>query len=442
MKFSILFACAILVTISQTDLLADPPPSRKTAEVLAVEKARGAVVNILSERTAQVPSHEELYAVTPSHRGNGMGTGVILDPRGYIVTNHHVVEDVNVIRVRLNDKSSHLARVMARDRENDLALLKIETTQKLPVIQIGTSSDIMVGERVIAIGNAYGYEHTVSIGVVSAINRDVSLNREISYKSLIQTDACINPGNSGGPLLNIHGDLIGLNVAIRAGAQGIGFAIPADQVVSVTTGMLAKLRRADVGVGMVCRHILINEPGSDRMLRQLQLEKVEPTGPAAKAGLQAGDLILQVGNTPVTSTLDLERAILEARPNETFPVRLRRGARDEAADLVLAPVPSRTTDLAMQKLGIQIATIAPETVTRAQPTLRGGMLIRAVEGNSLASRAGIQPGDILVGLHQWETATNENVNFVLGHPSLSSFYPLRFYVVREGQLHRGWFPAE
>src|SRR5207253_11082349 len=143
----------------------------------------------------------------------------------YIVTNQHVVEDVNVIRIRLSDGTSQNAAVIARSQEADLALLKIDTAGPLPTVPLGTASDLMVGETVVAIGNAYGYEHTVTVGVVSAVSRDVTLNKEVSYKALIQTDASINPGNSGGPLLNIRGELVGVNVAIRAGAQGIGFAI-------------------------------------------------------------------------------------------------------------------------------------------------------------------------------------------------------------------------
>src|SRR5690606_4946740 len=140
-----------------------------------------------------------------------------------IITNHHVVEDVNLLRVRLCDGTSHPARVIARAPSEDLALLKIDVDRQLPTIPVGTSRDLMHGEPVIAIGNAYGYSHTLSTGIISALNRDVTLNEEVSYKSLIQIDASINPGNSGGPLLNAYGELIGVNVAIRAGAQGIAF---------------------------------------------------------------------------------------------------------------------------------------------------------------------------------------------------------------------------
>src|SRR5262249_10808566 len=160
------------------------------------------------------------------NRVNGMGTGIIIDPRGYIVTNQHVIEDVSVLRIRLADGSTYIASVFARSPEMDLAIIKIDAREPLPIVLLGTATDLMLGETVIAIGNAFGYEHTVSVGVVSALKRDVSLNKDMSYKSLIQTDASINPGNSGGPLLNVHGELVGVNVAIRAGAQNIGFAIP------------------------------------------------------------------------------------------------------------------------------------------------------------------------------------------------------------------------
>ncbi|MBV9122176.1 MAG: trypsin-like peptidase domain-containing protein, partial [Planctomycetes bacterium] len=158
---------------------------RRTPIVAAVEKVRAAVVNIHSERTVLGPANEELFQMTPSqNRINGMGTGILIDPRGYIVTNEHVVEDVSTIRIRLSNGVTYSGRVLARDTESDLALLKIEAGRPLPVMPLGTASDLMVGETVIAIGNAYGYEHTVTTGIVSAVKRDVTLNKEVSYKAL------------------------------------------------------------------------------------------------------------------------------------------------------------------------------------------------------------------------------------------------------------------
>ena len=211
---------------------------RETPIVKAVQRVRASVVNIRGEKTVAVPAGQAAGAEA-SRRVNGMGTGVVIDARGYIVTNYHVVDGVREIQVTLADGQRHIAKLVARDTETDLAIIKIELAEPLPVIPLGTSGDLMPGETVIAVGNAYGYEHTVTRGIVSALHRAVQVSDAQFYDDLIQTDASINPGNSGGPLLNIDGEMIGINVAVRAGAQGIGFAIPVDKVASVAAALLA-----------------------------------------------------------------------------------------------------------------------------------------------------------------------------------------------------------
>jgi serine protease Do len=434
---------------------AAPANPRRTAVVDVVERVRGAVVNIHSERTVRGPASEELFAHAPSNRINGMGTGIVIDPRGYIITNQHVVDDVNVIRVHLSDGSSHSARVLTRDLESDLALLKIDIGRPLPTIPIGTSSDVMVGETVIAIGNAYGYEHSVTVGVVSAIKRDVTLNKEISYKSLIQTDASINPGNSGGPLLNINGELIGVNVAIRAGAQGIGFAIPVDSALRVAADMLSVRRRNGTWHGLVCRDVVktAEGPGSQAsaakslggepppVLRSLLVERAEPGSPAVRAGVQVGDVLLQVGNLRVGCALDLERALLDRAAGDKVAVLLSRKGEEQRVDLVLQAVEQTApaaTDVIWRKLGLHLSVLHAELVSRSNSQLHGGLAVVEVNPEGAAAKAGIQRGDILVGLHQWETVNLENVVFVLNHPDLPSFNPLRFFILRSGQVHRGW----
>ena len=281
-----LCSLAILCTIQAQESMQGPPlfstdarlketqgltrtGARKTMVVAAIERAKAAVVNIHSERNvAQTPG--DRYAIPTAKAMNGMGTGIIIDPRGYIVTNQHVVDDVTALRIQLLDGTSQNAVIIARNPELDLAIIKIDPATPLQVMPIGTAHDLMVGETVIAIGNAFGYEHTASVGVVSAVKRDVSLNKEMSYKSLIQTDACINPGNSGGPLINIHGELVGVNVAIRAGAQGIGFAIPVDQMVKSVSEMLRKRRRTAPYDGFACRDLL--ESTSDGFVRTVVIE--------------------------------------------------------------------------------------------------------------------------------------------------------------------------
>jgi serine protease Do len=432
---------------------------RRTAVVEVVERVRAAVVNIHSERTAYGPASEELFAHSPSqNRINGMGTGIILDPRGYIITNQHVVDEVNSIRIRLADGTTHSARVLTRDHESDLALLKIEVDRPLPTMPLGTSSDLMVGETVIAIGNAYGYEHSVTVGVVSAIKRDVTLNKEISYKQLIQTDASINPGNSGGPLLNINGELVGVNVAIRAGAQGIGFAIPVDSMLKAAADMMSIRKRNGTWHGMVCRDC-VGEPervsavsesaskansssGALTLSRWLIVERAEAGSPAAKAGLQPGDILARAGDLRVVCALDLERGLLDRSPGDTVPLVVRRKGVEQRTELVLQsverPVAATTNDLIWRKLGLRLRPVNAELVSRTNRQLHGGLEVAELDAEGAAAKAGIQRGDILVGLHQWETINLDNVNFVLTHPDLASFNPLRFFILRLGQVHRGW----
>ncbi|HTU26795.1 MAG TPA: trypsin-like peptidase domain-containing protein, partial [Pirellulales bacterium] len=233
---------------------------RRTAEVRAVEQARGSIVNIHGQKTVVSGDDGARRGETPQHV-NGMGTGVIIDGRGYIITNYHVVEGVKKIQVTLASGKSYVASTVSHDPPTDLAIIKISAREELPVITVGTSSDLMTGEPVIAVGNAYGYEHTVTRGIVSALHRTVHVSDAQQYQDLIQTDASINPGNSGGPLLNIDGEMIGINVAVRAGAQGIGFAIPVDMAMSIAANLMSveKIESTYHGVHQASRQTAYNE---------------------------------------------------------------------------------------------------------------------------------------------------------------------------------------
>jgi serine protease Do len=444
--------------------LSGPINPRRTPVVDVVERVRAAVVNIHSERNIQAPS-DEIFNRTPSpNHVNGMGTGILIDPRGYIITNQHVVDDISALRIRLSDGSSHSAQVLTRDHDSDLALLKIDVGRPLPTIPLGTSSDLMVGETVIAIGNAYGYEHTVTVGVISAIKRDVTLNKDLSYKALIQTDASINPGNSGGPLLNINGELIGVNVAIRAGAQGIGFAIPVDSVLREAADMLAIRKRNGTTHGLVCRDCVgeldgsslagRDEPGrmketalvvpastATSLSRWLLVERAEEGSPAAHAGIQPGDVVIRVGSQRTICGMDLERALLDHAAGDSVPVVVRRKGADQRLELVLQAAEAAhpaSSDLVWRKLGLRLNPVGADLVTRANRQLHGGLAVVALDPEGAAAKGGIQRGDILIGLHQWETVTIDNVHFVLTHPDLATFNPLRFFIIRSGQIHRGW----
>src|SRR5271157_269855 len=248
---------------------------RRTAIVDAVDKTQSCVVNISSEKKAASNSRWPFTAEENQRsRISGMGSGVIVDSRGYILTNHHVIDKVQGIEIQLADGTTYPGRLLQYDPVMDLALLKIQPARPLRAITIGTSADLMVGETVITIGNAFGYENTVSVGIISALHRDVTLSDDQVYRNLIQTDACINPGNSGGPLINIDGELIGINVAVRSGAQGIGFALPIDDVKRVATEMMSTRRLALKWHGLVAAEAFHPEG------RKVLLSEVQANSPA------------------------------------------------------------------------------------------------------------------------------------------------------------------
>ncbi len=423
--------------------------TRQTPVVDVVRRVKDAVVNIHSERTVRAPAADELFSLSPSqNRVNGMGTGIVIDPRGYIITNQHVVDDVSLLRTRLADGTTLTARVLARDTESDLALLKINPPRPLPVMPLGTTRDLQVGETVVAIGNAYGYDHTVTVGVVSALGRDVNLNKDVRYRALIQTDASINPGNSGGPLINLNGELVGVNVAIRAGAQGIGFAIPVDTMITVGGQLLARVReRSQVApVGLAAR----DEVASTAATRRVLID--HSAGLAEKAGLKKGDVLLRVGDLPVRSSLDVQRALLDREIGHRVEVVLQRGGAEKRMQLTLEAVAredgragaslasgsSAPQAQVLRTLGLRLSTLSnPAEVTRTHPQLRGGLVIESVQPEGPAARAGLRSGDVLVGLHLWEMLTLDNVLFVINHPERHTFGPLKFFILRGGQFHRG-----
>jgi serine protease Do len=444
----------LAITLLAAAARADEPAvkgnsARRSPAVQVVERVKASVVNIHSERTVtDARDFERKLDVSPTqHRVNGMGTGIVIDPRGYLITNHHVVDDVYSLRVRLLDGTTLPARVIARDPEQDLAILKVDPPKPLPVIPLGTSSDLMLAEPVIAIGNAFGYEHTVTTGIVSALNRDVTLNKEVSYKALIQTSAGINPGNSGGPLLNVNGELIGVNVAIRAGAQNIAFALPIDNVLKVAAEMLSSRKRNGLTHGLVVRDAV--DTSDSPIKRWAVVDRVEPGSPAEAAGLKAGDVIEKVGDVPVKCALDVERAYLDRPAGAKLDVVARR-TKDEITSAVALRATGRTVsgvtvaaggDALWKRLGVKVDPVAADVVSRVNKELRGGLAITEVNPDSPAARAGFQRGDVLIGLHQWETISADNVSFVLNHPDLASFFPLKYFLIHNGELKRGYLPG-
>jgi len=400
---------------------ADGRDSRRTAIVRAIESQRDSVVNIHGQKFV-VGAEDE--ATGELRRVNGMGTGVVIDPRGYIITNYHVVEGVRRIEVTLASGKTIAAGLVSHDPRTDLAVVKVDVDEPLPVIRIGTSSDLMIGETVLALGNAFGYEHTVTRGIVSALHRSVEVSRTQRYDDLIQTDASINPGNSGGPLLNIDGEMIGVNVAVRAGAQGIGFAIPIDRVLVVATELMSVERVEKTWHGIVARK---------HSSAGVVVEVVHRESPAECCGVKAGDVITQIGECRVTMPLDVERALLGRKAGESVPVTVVRADGEARIDLPLAEARAQSLTIeerCWQELGVRVQTIPAAKVQKLQARYRGGLLISEVRSDGPAAAQGIREGDILVGLHVWETVAADNIGYVLDKAREDNLGPLKFYVLR------------
>ncbi len=403
-------------------------PLRHTAIVKAVARAKPAVVNIRGQKT--IRGDRRRAGDSGDREVNGMGTGVIIDSRGYILTNHHVVQDVRQIQVTLEGMSPLRARLISYDPKTDLAIIKVDPPKPLPVIVVGTSSDLMTAEPVVAVGNAYGYEHTVTRGIISALHRNVQVSDAQNYQDLIQTDASINPGNSGGPLLNIDGEMIGVNVAVRAGAQGIGFAIPVDKAMAVAARLLSIERLNGTWHGIIpSQSALYSDKG-------LTVKMVSSGSPAQKGAIKPGDVIKTVSKKPIRRPLDLERSLLGRRVGEEIEVSVQRDGKPLTLSIVLArlvnrkmPTPDRNWDV----LGMRLTPADAQRVRQQVPRYRGGLQVVSVRRDGPARKQGIRAGDILVGMHIWETISLDNVEYILNRPDLTNITPVKFYVLRDGE---------
>ena len=322
-----------------------------------------------------------------------LGSGVLISPKGYIVTNAHVVQQANEIIVTLLDESQYKAELVGADPESDLAVIKVDAPKPFQAIRMGTSSDLMIGETVIAVGNPFGYQHTVTTGVVSALDRTLQPAPNLKYDGLIQTDAPINPGNSGGPLLNIRGELIGINTAIRAGAQGLGFAIPVDKVREIMIGLLTVRRAGHAWLGLEFR--------ADTAARAV-VKSVERDSPALKAGLKPGDVVETLDGRPVTDCLELETLILDRKVGDTVRLGVRRGTALAENKVVLAEAPKPDgVNLARGQFGLHLQELKEELATTMRLAVDRGLLVAGVDEGGPAAGAGIRTGDVVVQLDRY-----------------------------------------
>jgi serine protease Do len=376
------------------------------------EHVKPSVVNI-STGTATPPKSGERFRQRPESPSSG--SGVIIDKNGYIVTNNHVVGDAEEVQVRLLDKRKFTGKVVGRDPDTDLAVVKIESKTPLPTVPIGDSTQVKVGQWVVAVGNPFGLEHTLTVGVVSALKREnVNLSR---YEDFIQTDASINPGNSGGPLFNIRGEVIGINTAIINFAQGIGFAIPSKMVQDIYPQLIAKGRvsRGWLGVGI--------QTVTEELATQFNLDKEQGVlvnevfdgEPAQKAGVQPGDIILKVDGTAVDTPTSLAKVVAGLTPGKPAKLKILRNGEQldlpvllsERKDESEAPqaVPVKTPE---SILGLAIENITKETADQMKLKDTAGVLVTKVDEDSLAGRGGIKEGDVIKEINRHAIADSED----------------------------------
>ncbi|WP_437827607.1 Do family serine endopeptidase [Sorangium sp. So ce1153] len=364
-----------------------PAPVPATFDVAALsDRVRPMVVNITT--THESVGREGLdpfdFFFGPQGGGRGaprgprptqtaLGTGFIIDPSGYVVTNEHVIHDASGVRVRLADEREFEAEVVGRDPKLDLALLHLKGANGLPVAPLGSSEQLRVGEHVLAVGNPFGLGHTVTLGIVSAKARAIGAG---PYDDFIQTDASINPGNSGGPLFNWRGEVVGINTAIRAGANGIGFAIPIDALKDVLPQLREKgfVERGKLG--------LLFQPVTRDLAAALKLDgpkgalvaEVEPGGAAARAGIKPGDVIVDVNGVPILHAEELRRNVARNAPGSEIKVTVVRAEKrqelvakldalqDEEGEAGNRPRPTQGArperQQSAEKLGIQISDAA------------------------------------------------------------------------------------
>lgn len=418
----------IIIFSKQINALPDEPKSnRVTPVVLATEKVVPAVANIRTERLISQRHDdpffgsrnellerffEEFFGQSQKQMvERPLGSGVIIDEEGYIVTNEHVVNRATKIKVRLSDGRDFEATMISSDPISDLAVLKINSPTPLPYAKMGTSKDLLIGETVVALGNPLGLENSVTTGVLSAKNRTITFGSEygnIKYDGLIQTDALINPGNSGGPLINVNGELIGINTAIVNQAQGIGFAIPVDKV-RETLIKLFNFRE----INKIWFGAQVEE--HDDPSKGIKVSSVETGSPAYKAQIKVGDYITKIDSKEILDILDFEKCILKKNAGDKLTIIVNRSETEVKLDVTLekAPMPS-VEKLALEKLGLYVQDLTPHLAKQLNLWwVKSGVVVSDVQKNSPANTVGIEAGHVIVYVGQYRINHVEELGSLL-----------------------------
>lgn len=361
---------------------------------------------------------ERFFGIPREFKNRGLGSGVIVSEKGYILTNNHVVGKADEIKVTLADKREFTAKVVGTDPKSDVAVIQIKA-RDLPVARLGNSDDIEVGDWAIAIGNPFGLNQTVTVGVISAKGR---ANMGIAdYEDFIQTDAAINPGNSGGPLVNLEGEVIGINTAIfsqSGGYQGIGFAIPINMARSIMQNLIenGKIVRGWLGVQI--------QPVTEDVAKSFGLSKAQGVlvgdvtkgSPAEKAGFKRGDIIIRYGDREINDPNQLRNLVASTRVGEKVPIEILRDGHPLTLTVEIAELPEEIASAVVpgkgevSELGIQVQNLTPDLAAKLGYEGDHGVVVVEVEPGSLADEAGLQRGDLIKEVNRQEVRNLSDYN--------------------------------
>src|SRR6059036_4095278 len=378
--------------------------------------------------------YERYFRRRPREDARATGSGVLVDPKGYILTNNHVIENAQEIIVRLSDQRKFPARLVGRDPKTDLAVLKVDAPSPLPVAELGDSSQLRVGQWAIAIGNPFGLDRTVTVGIVSATARTrVGVTQ---YDNFIQTDASINPGNSGGPLLNIDGKVIGINTAIVAAGQGIGFSIPINQARDVMQQLITRGRVVRGWLGIVIQDVTDQLAGSFGVKERegVLVAEVMKGSPAEAAGLKAGDVVVDLSGTPIKEVPDLQRRIASIRPGQTMKLTVIRDKKAVPITVKIGEMPADEPLVAEapgnDEWGLNVESLTGDAALRLDLPVSRGLLVTDVLPGSPAEKAGLRRGDVILEIARRPADDPANLYRVLG--ALKPGESVLIYVHRAG----------
>jgi len=374
------------------------------------------------------------------YKQRGLGSGFIFDERGYILTNNHVVSGADEVEVKLADKSTYKAKIVGTDPATELAVIKlVGDVGELPVVKLGDSDELSVGEWVLAIGNPMGLARTVSAGIVSAKGRSIGIAR---YENLIQTDAAINPGNSGGPLVNLRGEVVGINTAILSGGGGgnigIGFAIPINMAKSILGDLMAGRKVERGGLGILGKDL------TPALARQFEFEGTEGAlvdeviqgSPADRAGMKPGDIITRWGQRRIRDYNELREAVAATKPGTTVRVRVWRDGEFRTLKVEVGRLSEiETAQSARNWTGLRVAPVDQSTADYFGMERLEGVVIKEVEPGSPAQDA-IEPGDVILSVQRKKVRSVADFNRLIATTSAEEGVLLR--VLSRRTRHAGW----